>query len=221
MGPDDVTLEALRAEAEAALADVPDGPPLDAATAALLALTVRASVTCLDDGQIRLHLRHALDAGVSAEQAHEALVLVSGLGVHTLMRGSRFLADELQRRGDASITAPLPPALAELRARRIGQDPYWNRFERECPGFLDALLRLSPPAFEAFFDYCALPWKTRALRAVTKELVSIAVDAAPAHRFRPGFRLHLGNAIALGAGRRAVLQTLEIAADAPPHRGTG
>ena len=73
--------------------------------------------------------------------------------------------------------------------------------------------------FSAFFDYCAVPWKSGRVRAVLKELIAMACDATPAHRFGPGFRLHLRNAIALGAGRRAVMETLEIAAAAPAHDG--
>ncbi|MCY1311013.1 hypothetical protein D9M70_612650 [compost metagenome] len=91
--------------------------------------------------------------------------------------------------------------------------------EQQVPGFLDALLRQSPEAFEAFFKYCAVPWKTAALRAYLKELISLAVDAAPSHRFMPGLRLHLANAVQLGVGRKAILQALAIAADAPLHRG--
>jgi len=215
-----VTLADLRKEAEQALAQVADGPDLDPASAALIAFAVRTSVTCLDGDEVQAHIRKALDAGATGAQVHEVMALVSGLGVHTLMQGSRCLADALKERGDASMSAPLDDARANLRAQRVGNDPYWDNLEREFPGFLDALLRLSPTTYEAFFDYCALPWASRAVRAVTKELISVAVDASPTHRFRPGFRLHLGNALALGAGRKAVLQALDIAAAAPEHRGT-
>jgi alkylhydroperoxidase/carboxymuconolactone decarboxylase family protein YurZ len=53
-----------------------------------------------------------------------------------------------------------------------------------------------------------------------KELAAIACDAAPSHRFRPGFRVHLKNAIKLGLGRIAIFQALDIAAAAPAHPGT-
>jgi hypothetical protein len=43
----------------------------------------------------------------------------------------------------------------------------------------------------------------------------------PSHRFMPGFRLHLANAIKLGAGRRALEDCLQLAADAPLHVGVG
>jgi hypothetical protein len=49
--------------------------------------------------------------------------------------------------------------------------------------------------------------------------MSMAADATPAHRYLPGVRLHLANAIRLGTGRRAVLHAFDIAAAAPPHPG--
>jgi alkylhydroperoxidase/carboxymuconolactone decarboxylase family protein YurZ len=64
-----------------------------------------------------------------------------------------------------------------------------------------------------------LPWKTGALRARTKELISLAVDSTPARRYLPGMRLHIAHAIDLGAGKTTILQALDIAAQAPLHRG--
>jgi len=79
---------------------------------------------------------------------------------------------------------------------------------------------LEVPIFIGFFEYCAIPWRSGTVRARIKELAALACDAAPSHRFRPGFRVHLKNAIALGVGRHAILQALDIAAAAPEHRGT-
>ena len=45
----------------------------------------------------------------------------------------------------------------------------------------------------------------------------MAVDATPTHRYLPGMRLHLRNALKLGAGRAAVRRALEIAAEASAH----
>ena len=89
------------------------------------------------------------------------------------------------------------------------------------PGFIDAVLRLSPDAFRGFVEYGAIPARTRQVPAVVKELISIAVDAVPNHRFLPGLRLHLANALQLGAGRRAVLDALELAENAPASPGVG
>jgi alkylhydroperoxidase/carboxymuconolactone decarboxylase family protein YurZ len=214
-----VSVDDVRREALALLEGVADGAPLDASTRALIALSVRVVVSTLDMDSARTATNHALDVGATPAEVHEALVLVSGLGVHTLMEGSRRVLDVLRERGDASLTAPLDDRQNELWRRHVGNDPYWQEMEAEVPGFLDALLRLSPEAFEAFFAFCAVPWQTGALPAITKELIAMATDATPGHRYLPGMRLHLRGAVARGAGRTAVLETLGIAAAAPTHRG--
>ncbi|MDH4609251.1 hypothetical protein [Pseudomonas sp. BN102] len=214
-----LTLEEIGTYAEGFLESVLDGEPLSERDAALIGLAVRVSPSALDLQGTQDYVRRALDAGASAAQVHEVLVLVSGLGVHTLMVGSSTVAAILRERGDLSISAPLDSLRQQLWDQYVGEDPFWDSMEQQVPGFLDALLRQSPEAFEAFFMYCAVPWKTAALRAYLKELISLAVDAAPSHRFMPGLRLHLANAVQLGVGRKAILQALAIASDAPLHRG--
>lgn len=214
-----VSMDDVLAEALNFLGSAEEGDALDDKTAALIGLAVRASVSTLDMEGTQIFAERALDAGASAAQVHEVLVLVSGLGVHTLMEGSRRVGRILRERGHIEMREPLDKLRTGLWKKHVGDDAYWDGMEREVPGFLDALLRLSPEAFDAFFMYCLVPWKTGALRAVTKELISIAVDATPSHRYLPGMRLHLANAIHLGAGRTAILQALKIAADAPLHAG--
>lgn len=214
-----VSLDDIRAEALSSLQGKEDGGALDDMTVALINLGLCASVTALDVDGIERFTRCALNAAATAAQVHEVLALVSGLGVHTLMEGSRRVADILRQRNDPAMRAPLDEARQKLREKYVGTDRYWDVMDKEVPGFIDALLRLSPEAFEAFFVYCAVPWKTAALPALSKELISMAVDAAPTHRYLPGMRLHLGNALKLGAGRKAILQTLDIAAAAPLHHG--
>jgi alkylhydroperoxidase/carboxymuconolactone decarboxylase family protein YurZ len=214
-----ITVDAVRAEALTLLDGVGEGEDLDARAAALIGLAVHASVSALDGEGIEQKIRQSLDAGATSAQVHETLVVVSGLGVHTLMEGSRRVAAILRERGDTSLDGPLDDNRAALRTRLQGDDPYWHDFEREVPGFLDALLRLSPEAYEAFFAYCAVPWRTGTVRGQVKELMSMASDATPTHRYLPGMRMHLANAVRLGAGRNAVLQALDIAAAAPLHPG--
>jgi alkylhydroperoxidase/carboxymuconolactone decarboxylase family protein YurZ len=127
--------------------------------------------------------------------------------------------EEARRRGLVPADAPLDPHRQSLWDRHVGDDPFWDGFSRELPGFLRALLVLSPDLFSGFFDYCAIPWKSGQIRATVKELAAMACDAAPTHRFGPGFRVHLANAIKLGVGRAAIMQTLDIAAASPEHGG--
>jgi alkylhydroperoxidase/carboxymuconolactone decarboxylase family protein YurZ len=212
-----VSLDDLNAEALRLLDAVPEGDPLDAATTALIALAVRAAPTVLDADGIRCFSARALAAGASAAQIHDTLVLVAGVGFHTLAEGSRHLVAVMRQRGDD--VPPLDERRRRLHERCIGPDAYWGRLEAETPGFVDALLRLSPEAFEAFVAFVSVPWRGGALPAPVKELICMAVDATPTHRYRPGVRLHLANAVDLGVGRAAVIEALTIAAAAPLHRG--
>jgi hypothetical protein len=120
-----------------------------------------------------------------------------------------------------SIADTLTAGQQQLWDKYVGDDPFWIGFEQELPGFLRSMLLLSSDQFKAFFDYCAVPWKGGTVRARIKELTAMACDASPSHRFLPGFRLHLANAVALGAGRLALEQALAVAADSPVHDGTG
>ena len=196
------------------------GPVLDDLSCTLIAFAVRMSVTTLDTEGARQQALLAVDLGASTEQLHEVVLLVSGLGVHSLFEGTRLVNSLLPPVSDlAGANQPLDAALQQLWDKWIGHDGYWQDFERQVPGFLVTLLKASPQGFDAFFRYCAVPWKTTHLPAVTKELISMAVDATPSHRFLPGMRLHLGNAVKLGAGRAMLIKALKIAAAAPEHPG--
>ena len=213
------TVEDCRCVAQDATASLPDGDALDALAAALVRLGVAVAVTSLDDTAIDAGVAAAFDAGASIAQVQEVIALVSGLGVHSLMSSSARVAAHAASRGLIDKEAPLDAQRQALWNRCVGDDPYWVGFERELPGFLDALLRLSPDVFLGFFDYCAIPWKSGQVTPALKELIAMATDATPTHRFMPGFRLHLRNAVKLGAGQRAILQALALAATAPQHRG--
>ena len=214
-----LSIEQFRTAAEAELVNVAEGDNLDALSRALIDLAVKASVTALDVRALDEAMSSALDTGASPTQIQEIISLASGLGVHSLMVSARRLAELAAERGDPLLKEPLDADRQALWDRYIGDDPYWVAFERDVPGFLDALIRLSPVQFRAFHDYCAVPWKSGSVRALTKELAALATDATPTHRYMPGFRMHLRNALKLGAGQRAIRETLAIAAAAPEHRG--
>lgn len=210
----------LRAEAETLTVDLPAGEALDALSAALVALAVAVSVTALERAKINDAIRAAMEAGATIAQVQEIIALVSGLGVHSLMVSAVAVLEEAKERGLAQPAEPLDAERQQLWDMHVGNDPFWVGFTEELPGFLEAMLRLSPDIFVGFFDYCAIPWRSGTVRARVKELAALACDAAPSHRFRPGFRVHLKNAIKLGVGRTAIFQALDIAAAAPEHRGT-
>jgi alkylhydroperoxidase/carboxymuconolactone decarboxylase family protein YurZ len=213
-----IELSDIRAEALHLLEGVAEGNPLDALTVELIAFAVRISVTSLDEVGASVHAKRALELGAHKNQLHEVALLVSGLGVHSLFVGTRLVE---RMSGHHSPRELLDTERQQLWDQWVGSDRFWKGFEAEVPGFLRDLLQASPAGFDAFFRYCAVPWKNPQLDAVSKELMSMATDATPTHRFMPGMRLHLRNALKLGAGRTAILQTLDIAALAPAHTGVG
>jgi alkylhydroperoxidase/carboxymuconolactone decarboxylase family protein YurZ len=194
--------------------ELPDGDPLDAVTEAIIGMSIRASAMALDVAGTREYLERALALGATAAQLQEAITLVSGTGVHTFFESTRILD---------SLVAPPEPAVLDPERQRlwdayVGDGGYWRVMQEEIPGFLAALNRMSPEAFEAFFVYCAVPWKSRNLGVVTKELISVAIDANPSHRYLPGMRMHIRNAIKVGAGRLAIQGALAVASAGPaPH----
>jgi alkylhydroperoxidase/carboxymuconolactone decarboxylase family protein YurZ len=216
----EISIADLGAEAEALTTGLPEDEALDPQAVALIALATAVAVTSLDRRQIVHAIGLALDAGATIAQVQEIIGLASGLGVHSLMVSAVAVLDAAASRGMADPDAPLNPEQQVLWDKYVGEDRFWAGFSEETPGFLEAMLRLSPDIFVGFFDYCAIPWRSGAVRAKVKELAALACDATPSHRFRPGFRLHLKNAIRLGVGRTAILQALDIAATAPEHRGT-
>ena len=216
----DISIASLREEADILTASIADGEPLDPLGAALVTLAVAASVTVLDRSASSAAIAQCFEAGATVGQVQEILALASGLGVHTLMVTATAVLDAAGARGLIDAEAPLDAERQALWDRHVGTDPFWTGFSAELPGFLEAMLRLSPEIFTGFFAYCAIPWRSGTVRARIKELAALACDATASHRFRPGFRVHLRNAIALGTGRRAILHALDIAAAAPEHRGT-
>ncbi len=189
------SVDEVREQAVALLDGVRPGEPLDAATAALIGLGVAASLPALDSAGTRRHADAALAAGASAAQVSETLMLVE--------------ADD----------GPFDQRRKSLWDEHVGSDPYWEGFERQVPGFLEALLRQSPESFEAFFAICAVPWRMGTLPARTKELIALATDSMPAHRYLPGVRIHVLGALRTGAGRVAIEAAMEIGAAAAPHEG--
>jgi len=201
-----------------AAANVGDGEALTAVDRGLIRLGLACSLPSLNKEGSQHAIAEALAVGATAQQIQEVVSLMAGLGVHSLMLTASIITGEAGMT-EADGTISLTAQEQALWDARVGADPFWNRMEEELPGFLRSMLRLSPVQFEAFFDFCAVPWKTRTVSARTKELLAMASDAMPSHRFMPGFRLHLANAIKLGAGRRALEECLTLAADTPPHVG--
>lgn len=212
-----LSLDELRTIVEVTLSTAPDGEALTPLERALTEYGLRCSVCVLDIQGARPFAAEALRLGATPEQLHEVLALVAGLGVHTFMAASLDLLDLAEKSGRP--VADFNRGDDPLWRKRVGDSGFWKIFQQRVPGFLPALRRLSPAAFETFFIIGELPTKTSLLSPLTRELISVGVDALPTHRYLPGLHLHLDSALRLGAGQREVLEVLDIAANMPDAPG--
>jgi alkylhydroperoxidase/carboxymuconolactone decarboxylase family protein YurZ len=203
-------------QVSALLEGVPDGDDLDAQQIILINYALRACSSVLDVAGANEWAARALATGVTTDQLHEVVTLQSAIGVHVFFESSRELAS-LAR--PAEGWGAFDYERQALWDTYVGNREYWTSMQTEIEGFLESLLWMSPSVFEAWMQFVGLPFKTRLVPNLTKELIAMASDACPAHQYLPGMRMHLRNAVRGGAGRLAIQHTLRIAAVSPSHVG--
>jgi hypothetical protein len=133
------------------LSAVAEGEQLKLLDRALIRLGLAASVTALNPFSLSAEIDAAFDQGASPSQVQEVVVLVSGLGVHSLMLSAEKVLEAARHRGLLVNDDGLDEERSALWESRIGNDPFWAEFEREIPGFLKAMLHALKAAFQGFY----------------------------------------------------------------------
>lgn len=80
---------------------------------------------------------------------------------------------------------------------------YWN-------DVWDELLCLDEDFFEVYSNFISVPWKTGVLKPKIKEFINIAVSSSPTHLSAPATRIHIQNALRLGATSEEILEVLKV-----------
>jgi alkylhydroperoxidase/carboxymuconolactone decarboxylase family protein YurZ len=172
-----------------------------------------AAATHLYEPGIRQHVRAALDFGASPAEVMEVLELTSTLGIHACNIGIPLLLEVLTEEGKRAGPAPLSPRQERLKAEFAESRGYWHEF-------WDGLLELDEELFAAYLDFSSVPWRTGVLEPKVKEFVYIAFDAAATHLYVPGLKLHMRNAVRLGATSAEIIEVLEIVSVIGIHAAT-
>ena len=186
---------------------------LDPKVRELVLVAVDAAATHLYEPGIRQHVRSALELGASAGELMEVLELTSTLGIHACNIGVPLLLEVLAEEGLRSGPAQLTERQQALKAQFIASRGYWHEF-------WDGMLELDPELFAAYLDFSALPWRSGVLEPKVKELIYIAFDAAATHLYAPGLKLHMRNAVRLGATTEEIMEVLELASLLGMHAAT-
>src|SRR5271165_6467072 len=74
----------------------------------------------------------------------------------------------------------------------------------------DDVLELSPDFFEAYMNFSSVPWRHGVLDPKIKELIYIAIDASTTHLYDPGLRVHVRNALRLGATKDEIMEVYQL-----------
>jgi alkylhydroperoxidase/carboxymuconolactone decarboxylase family protein YurZ len=172
-----------------------------------------AAATHLYTPGVRQHIRAALDHGATGAEIMEVLELTSTLGIHACNIGVPLLLEVLEEEGLRDGPAPLTARQEELKAEFTANRGYWHEF-------WDGLLELDPELFAAYIEFSSVPWKTGTLEPKVKELVYVAFDASATHLYVPGLKLHLRNAVRLGASTPEIMEVLEIVSVIGIHAAT-
>lgn len=172
-----------------------------------------AAATHLYTPGIRQHVRAALHHGATGEEIMEVLELTSTLGIHACNIGVPLLLEVLEEEGLRSGPTPLDERREALKAEFTAKRGYW--FE-----FWDGLLELDPELFEAYTEMSSVPWTTGVLEPKVKELVYCAFDASATHLYSPGLKIHMRNALRLGATKEEIMEVLEIVSVVGIHAAT-
>jgi len=74
----------------------------------------------------------------------------------------------------------------------------------------DQLRAMDPDFLEAYLAFRSVPHREGPLPRKFKELILVAINAATTHLYAPGVRRHMKNALAAGATREEVLETIQL-----------
>lgn len=169
----------------------------------LVSLAADVSATNLYAPGIRFHMRAALDHGATVAEVMEVLELTTTIGIHACNVGVPLLLQVLDEEGLSGEPIPRSARQHRLRQEFEANRGYWHEF-------WDGLLDLDADLFEAYMHLSSVPWLHGTLEPKVKELVYVAFDAATTHLYAPGLKLHLHNALRLGASVGEIMQVLDI-----------
>ena len=91
----------------------------------------------------------------------------------------------------------------QLKEEFIKNRGYWSKFWED-------VLELDSNFFSTYSRFSSVPSKNNALSPKIREFIYIAIDASTTHLYLPGLKLHMENALALGATRDEIMEVLEL-----------
>src|SRR5690349_15016400 len=172
----------------------------------LTLLAMHAAASALNADAIARQVERSRAVGASELDILDTLITIVGLANHALYTSVPILEEELGAAGIRTQAAEQEPdpGLADAKRRFIAARGFWNPNRDNLAGLLpEYVLALTELAVES----C----EQGSLSPKDRELVCIAIDCTVNHTYEPGLRLHIRNALRLGASAGEILQVFELA----------
>jgi alkylhydroperoxidase/carboxymuconolactone decarboxylase family protein YurZ len=167
-------------------------------------ISVAASCTHIHAPAVKAHIHAALALGASTAEITEVIGLTCLLGIHTVTLGAPILLELMEEEGISRENSSVRDSERKrIKDTFIKQRGFWT-------DTWNPLLELDPDFFEAYVDFSSLPSKTGVLDPKVREIVTCAFDAATTHLYARGTRIHMRNALRLGATPDEIMEMLEI-----------
>jgi len=170
-------------------------------------ISVDGAVTHLYTSGLRRHMDDALRLGATREEVLQVVLLTASAAAHATHEvGFSILAEECPE----VAKRPLAPNMTRVKQAYVEAMGSW-------PEGGDALLAVSPEFAEGFLAYRQSAWTAGPLSPKIKELILMAVNAAPTLLHREGVRRHMRLALSHGASAEEIGETLQLASAIAVH----
>jgi alkylhydroperoxidase/carboxymuconolactone decarboxylase family protein YurZ len=174
---------------------------LDAKTRAFVQVTLNAALTHRDAPGLRRALAAALDAGATEQELVEVLFVTVTLAVHGM--NIDVLAEVLDEEGLRDGPVQWSERQVAIREEYTAARGYWA-------DFLDPTLELAPDFLASYLAFSAAPARVGVLDAKTREFIYLAFDTSPTHLHHAGMRVHIRNALRLGATPAEIAEVMAL-----------
>lgn len=187
---------------------------LDIRMRKFICIAIDSVTGCLNANGLKNHMKHALQLGIDVKEILEVLEITCMVGVTSHSMSIPILVDELQHRGICIAAKELDDRQMALKKEYIAKHGgYWSE-EKEN------ILKLDPEYFETFTEFEAGPWNNGPLSPKEKELIYIAVHAAPVTLHPDAVRYHISRALDYKAEITEIVDVLHIVSTLGIHAVT-
>lgn len=176
-------------------------------------VAVDGGVSHLYERGLRRHAEYALAHGATQAELLQVVQIAAVTGHYTHDLGMGVLVEELQRTDPAALARPLGAAAEALKSAFVAEVGYW-------PDAGDAILRFAPHFIDGFLAWRRAAWSGGPLSPKVKELIALAMSAAPSSLFEPGVRIHTRRALQYGASPEEIAEVLQLASAIAIHTCT-